>query len=612
MNQIEEQQRLEQEEDELEVTLPPRPHPLKTQNILLKMMFHWCTEVIRICSSNDGRRWTQKSNYDLPEFDKVNTHKAKLLHNYRNHSNLLWTIMSTYKTQTFVLICFQVLIWVITSYCTKINSEALSKLTSLPMYQNKKALTEVGGELLFGVLLTLFYKVLSSYLQFYSMRLSIAIRSTLFSILQEKIMKFNVLNSSEISPGLITDLIQIDVVFLNNLYFKVFNILGNIVGVVIGFGFFWYYLGVRLIGFYLLQFLISFVFSYIMVKLYAYFQDRYLKAKDERMSLLRNVLDNIDFVKTNALENYFCLEMFDKREEEIFWLWLEGQLHSIKLGVDDMTQSWFFNFFFRMVWIHFPGLGMDLQKVLQFIFLSTPVSTALAGLVQGYSNYLQIMVSIRRLDKFLRAPEVEVKDEEVYEDEKIAIRIVNGRFRWRHRTAENQNSRNSNQDRGQAQNPRAPSTSVGLLSEVDTFSQSADGEFGGSENNDFLLRNVDISIEKGAKVAIIGGSNSGMSSLIYAILGEMIPIDNTKVYKTGSVAYLSQSRWLMGCSIKENITMAKPYDPELMALSLEAADLIKDLDQFTDGLETILSDGGSNVSGGQRARIALARCFYQE
>ena len=595
----------------MEVTLPPRPHPLKTQNILLKMMFHWCTEVIRICSSNDGRRWTQKSNYDLPEFDKVNTHKAKLLHNYRNHSNLLWTIMSTYKTQTFVLICFQVLIWVITSYCTKINSEALSKLTSLPMYQNKKALTEVGGELLFGVLLTLFYKVLSSYLQFYSMRLSIAIRSTLFSILQEKIMKFNVLNSSEISPGLITDLIQIDVVFLNNLYFKVFNILGNIVGVVIGFGFFWYYLGVRLIGFYLLQFLISFVFSYIMVKLYAYFQDRYLKAKDERMSLLRNVLDNIDFVKTNALENYFCLEMFDKRESEIYWLWLQGLLHSVKFGYDDLKGQFIPTMFYRLVWINFPGLGMTLQKYYQFGNLSGSVIGSLDGLGLGYSAYLKYMVSIRRIDKFLKAPEIQIRDEELPEDEKTAIKIVNGRFKWRHKNSEEEKSKTRLGIRGGRREIGSPDTD-GLLSEVGTVSESAEAEFGGSENNDFILRNVNVSIEKGAKVAVIGGSNSGMSSLLYAILGEMIPVDNTKVYKAGSVSYLSQTRWLMGSSIKENITMGKTYDPELMTLALEAADLLKDLDQFTDGLETILSDGGTNVSGGQRARIALARCFYQE
>ena len=568
--------------------------------------------MIRACSSKTGPRWTQKSNYDLPEFDQIKTHKARLLNSYKNHSNLLWTIIAAYKFETFMLLIVQILTFIFSGYSSKVSSEYLAKLSNLAMYHDKEALIDVGASFMFATFLNLFNSVVSDYLSFYSLRLSIAIRSALFSIIQDKIMKFNILNSSEISPGLITDVIRIDVVYMNDIYLTIFSQLGNLIGLFIGIAFFWYYLGLTLLGFVLLRFLITFIFLYIFYRLQAYLRNKYLKAKDERMSLLRNVLDNIDFVKTNALENYFCLEMFDKREEEIFWLWLEGQLHSIKLGVDDMTQSWFFNFFFRMVWIHFPGLGMDLQKVLQFIFLSTPVSTALAGLVQGYSNYLQIMVSIRRLDKFLRAPEVEVKDEEVYEDEKIAIRIVNGRFRWRHRTAENQNSRNSNQDRGQAQNPRAPSTSVGLLSEVDTFSQSADGEFGGSENNDFLLRNVDISIEKGAKVAIIGGSNSGMSSLIYAILGEMIPIDNTKVYKTGSVAYLSQSRWLMGCSIKENITMAKPYDPELMALSLEAADLIKDLDQFTDGLETILSDGGSNVSGGQRARIALARCFYQE
>ena len=567
--------------------------------------------MIRACSSKTGPRWTQKSNYDLPEFDQIKTHKARLLNSYKNHSNLLWTIIAAYKFETFMLLIVQILTFIFSGYSSKVSSEYLAKLSNLAMYHDKEALIDVGASFMFATFLNLFNSVVSDYLSFYSLRLSIAIRSALFSIIQDKIMKFNILNSSEISPGLITDVIRIDVVYMNDIYLTIFSQLGNLIGLFIGIAFFWYYLGLTLLGFVLLRFLITFIFLYIFYRLQAYLRNKYLKAKDERMSLLRNVLDNIDFVKTNALENYFCLEMFDKRESEIYWLWLQGLLHSVKFGYDDLKGQFIPTMFYRLVWINFPGLGMTLQKYYQFGNLSGSVIGSLDGLGLGYSAYLKYMVSIRRIDKFLKAPEIQIRDEELPEDEKTAIKIVNGRFKWRHKNSEEEKSKTRLGIRGGRREIGSPDTD-GLLSEVGTVSESAEAEFGGSENNDFILRNVNVSIEKGAKVAVIGGSNSGMSSLLYAILGEMIPVDNTKVYKAGSVSYLSQTRWLMGSSIKENITMGKTYDPELMTLALEAADLLKDLDQFTDGLETILSDGGTNVSGGQRARIALARCFYQE
>ena len=68
----------------------------------------------------------------------------------------------------------------------------------------------------------------------------------------------------------------------------------------------------------------------------------------------------------------------------------------------------------------------------------------------------------------------------------------------------------------------------------------------------------------------------------------------------------------MGTSIRENILLGKAYDETLMDKALEAADLLTDLDQFPNGIDTVISDSGDSVSGGQKARIALARCFYQE
>ena len=111
---------------------------------------------------------------------------------------------------------------------------------------------------------------------------------------------------------------------------------------------------------------------------------------------------------------------------------------------------------------------------------------------------------------------------------------------------------------------------------------------------------------------IIGKSSSGRSSIVYSMLGEMIPLDGASVLRNGTVAFLDQARWMLGDSIKENITLGRPFDQEMMDRSLEASQLVQDMDSLQDGIDTMMGDNGDTVSGGQRARIALARCFYQK
>lgn len=141
--------------------------------------------------------------------------------------------------------------------------------------------------------------------------------------------------------------------------------------------------------------------------------------------------------------------------------------------------------------------------------------------------------------------------------------------------------------------------------------------------NIFFLTDINLSIKKGERIAVIGKSCSGKSSLLYSILGEMIPIDKpsedmnttgvkTEVTTNGKVVFMSQQRWIIGDTIRENITLGKEYDEELMQKALEASQFVVDLLGMEHGLDTVLGDSGDTVSGGQRARIALARCFYQE
>jgi ABC-type bacteriocin/lantibiotic exporter with double-glycine peptidase domain len=155
----------------------------------------------------------------------------------------------------------------------------------------------------------------------------------------------------------------------------------------------------------------------------------------------------------------------------------------------------------------------------------------------------------------------------------------------------------------------------GLLdSSLDTSARmslisSADGE---AAVEGFSLKNVNLEIERGEKVMIFGNASSGKSSLLYSLCGEMFPMSSTtKIYKDGKIGLMSEKRFTKGGTIKDNICMNQPFDQEKMDLALVASQLNQDLDNMNNGLATVLADTSDSVSGGQKARICLARTFYQ-
>ena len=594
-----------------------KPHPLTTMWFLPRIFFFWCNDIIKTCRKTP---WTQEMNYKLPEYEKVSNHKHKILANYNRKKNLVTSILSTYKQETLFIMIAVLINNIVSAYGTKYMATAIKSLSSLSFYHNFDNVKTVAIKLLLGSLINIGTTIAQLNFQLYARRVSLAVRSSLFSIMQDKIMEFSTLNSNTVTQGFITDLIQVDVVFLNQMYYQLYQIFGAIVGT----GTYLVFMAI-LVGFYqtlilLGILLVLLVLFYIAYQLGAYIRKKYLEAKDKRMSLLRNVMENIDYVKINGMENYFCLEMYERREGEIFWLKVQAVLIVLRVGLLELVGKWIPVTVFNAIWLFYPkAFEMNLSKFYQFYQYNGQLSSSLFNIYTGYNYYLKMMVSVRRINRFLLSAESRKNYLKEFSGEgDLALKFHNGNFKWRFaREGESENDNNNQARVRDTENLNQNDNNLrggsgSLLSNVDD--SDYDGEGGNSlqKVNEFTLQNIDLSIRRGEKIGVIGRSSSGTSSLLYAMIGEMIPIGSAKVLKNGTISFMSQSRWLMGSSIKENILLGKPFDAKLMRMSLEAADLLADLEQFTNGIETIISDNGDSVSGGQKARIALARCFYQE
>ncbi|KAJ2617874.1 ATP-binding cassette glutathione S-conjugate transporter ycf1 [Coemansia sp. RSA 1365] len=127
---------------------------------------------------------------------------------------------------------------------------------------------------------------------------------------------------------------------------------------------------------------------------------------------------------------------------------------------------------------------------------------------------------------------------------------------------------------------------------------------------------ISLSVERlhvrpGQLVAVTGAIGAGKSTFLLALLNELKLVSGTS-RTSGSTAYVGQIPWIMGSSLKENIMFGKVFDEALYAKTLAICCLEKDIDGMNDKDSTIVSDQGTTLSGGQRARVALARAFYAE
>lgn len=129
-----------------------------------------------------------------------------------------------------------------------------------------------------------------------------------------------------------------------------------------------------------------------------------------------------------------------------------------------------------------------------------------------------------------------------------------------------------------------------------------------SENT---LERVDLRLEKGKLYGVIGMVGSGKSSFLSAILGEITLVEG-EVKVNGGMSYASQEAWVFGSTVRQNILFGQLYDRHRYQKVVKACALQKDFQQFPQGDQTIVGERGSSLSGGQKARINLARALYRQ
>lgn len=138
-----------------------------------------------------------------------------------------------------------------------------------------------------------------------------------------------------------------------------------------------------------------------------------------------------------------------------------------------------------------------------------------------------------------------------------------------------------------------------------------DGTFSWNRHDETknVLKDITFSASKGDLSCIVGRVGSGKSSFLQSILGDLYKVKgNVTVH--GKVAYVAQQTWIMNATVKENIIFGYRYDSNFYEKTIKACALLDDLNVLPDGDETVVGERGISLSGGQKARVALARAVY--
>ncbi|HDG2723602.1 ABC transporter ATP-binding protein/permease [Staphylococcus aureus] len=146
------------------------------------------------------------------------------------------------------------------------------------------------------------------------------------------------------------------------------------------------------------------------------------------------------------------------------------------------------------------------------------------------------------------------------------------------------------------------------------FIQLTDISFRYDDSDRLVLNDLNLEIFKGDQIALVGPSGAGKSTLTHLIAGVYQPtIGTISTNKRDlNIGILSQQPYIFSASIKENITMVKDIENNTIEEVLDEVGLLDKVQSFTQGINTIIGEGGEMLSGGQMRRIELCRLLVMK
>ncbi|RHY24580.1 hypothetical protein DYB32_008792, partial [Aphanomyces invadans] len=540
----------------------PAGHPLDKASIVSKLFLSWATPLLTL---GNERQLDSSDIWALQDDYRCHTTSTAFEPTFKHTRSILWTIFITYGWR-FVFIG---VLQVATVACTLYGPIVLRQILSA-VETNSFDVSAILKLVVSLFVVKLVAALLSAHSSLENQLISVKITSALQHLLYQKTMHLDSKFRREKTAGEIANMFSNDIQYIinfsinaNQLWLVPVQVVVTLVMLydVIGWATF---VGAGVI-------VLTLVANHFLSVLIRNGFDDVMQKKDARMKTINEVFGAMQIIKLNAWEEKFGDKIAAERNDELAAIWrifVRISMSTVILYLGPVVVT-IVSFTAYTIVMHEP---LSAAKMFTALTLFNLLKWPLNGLPFVITTFMQALVSLQRFMEFLDLDEKSpstVWTPDTTPDSDLAAYAAKG-------------------------------------SEI-----SVDHASFGWDAAKPLFTDVNLTVQRGEFVVVHGSVGEGKSSLCAALLGEMDKYEGT-VFVGGRVAYFSQQAWIQNMTIRENILFGKPYDRVKYANVLEACALTKDLALFAAGDRTEIGQKGVNLSGGQKARISLARACYSD
>ncbi|KAJ7591654.1 multidrug resistance-associated ABC transporter [Mycena floridula] len=395
------------------------------------------------------------------------------------------------------------------------------------------------------------------------------------------------------SVGQITTMISADATRFDRVAFFIHNVWVAPIQIIIGIGLLIGNLGYSaLVG--LAVLLLGFPIQMILVKIMFKQRRKAVRITDSRVRLTTEVLQGIRLLKYYAWEQFYVHQITGLREKEIAALRITSLARASLISI--VTFIPIISAILSFITYALSGHTLNVATIFSSLQLFNIIRTPLLLLPLVLSALADLWVAMARVAKFLMAEELE----EPYTIEPKADNAVevDADFVWETAGKMEGPKFAVTKEKPGHRNKEKPPPAKDI--------EKAEPE---EEETPFELNGLKFSVPKGSFVAIVGRVGSGKSSILQALIGEMRKTRGQVIFG-GSIAYVPQSPWIRNDTLRDNVIFGQEEDDEKFWEIIRACSLEHDLEILPQGQYTAIGEKGINLSGGQKARVSLARAAY--
>ncbi|KAI1315964.1 hypothetical protein EDD11_010603 [Mortierella claussenii] len=484
-------------------------------------------------------------------------------------------------------------------------------------------------------LLTLFRGIVHHHNFFHVLRIGTWTRQSLISLMYRKCLSLS--TSSTISTGTVVNLISNDLQpFENCAPFGLYVILGPMETIVVMY-FLWKELGIACLAGLLALTLLMPIQAYFS-RHFGTIRTKTVHARDDRIRTLSDVFQGIELVKLCAWEVPLQEKVMMLRSIELGYVWKANRMRAINMSVYFFFQPLIALFAFVAYWLQGKALTPDK------VFVSLTLFNILRLTMTSYfpkalESLAEVRVSTHRITDFLMLPELKSIGNEPTDEKKsgqlnkaqdrtvpeILVEMRDASYSWAIAAEKNvilelsAKEKESKEDQGTDKGSNSP------ILDGDDGSEEVGNRIDPIVQRPLkkpILHHLTLTLRRDELLAVVGPVGCGKSSFCMALLQEMAVISGSMTLansisssgpaRSVTMSYSAQSPWIFAGSIRSNILFGSKFDQDRYNRVIKACELTRDLSLFPQGDATIIGEKGVTLSGGQRARVSLARAAYRD